>query len=104
MFVKFSKNVVRLILVCPLLLFSSYLTIGYHKDPHEANLNTTQMEADSENPYIKINHQIQLICKKYGLGSHAIINKNTTTNKYQVMRRTPGCLLRRLCCIYQSGL
>ena len=70
-----------------LLLFSLYITIGEHKDPYEANLNTTQMEADSENPYSKINHQIQLTCIKYGLGPHAIINTNTTTNKYQVMEK-----------------
>jgi hypothetical protein len=83
MLVKFSKHVVRLILVCLLLLFSLYPAIGEHKNPYEANLNKTQMEADSNNPYIKINHQIQ----KSMVGSHAITNNNTTTNKCQVMEK-----------------
>ena len=82
MLVKFNTNVVRLILVCLLLSFSLYLTMkDENKDQYEANLNITQMEAGSENPYTKINHQIQLTCERYGLGSRAIINDKTTINK-----------------------
>ena len=88
MLVKLNTNVVRLVLVCLLLLFSSYLTIiDENKDLYEANLNTTQLEADAENPYTKINRKIQFTCEKYGLGSDAIIDNNTTHNKYQVMEK-----------------
>jgi hypothetical protein len=87
MLVKFSKYLLRLILVCVLLLFSLYITItGGNEDPKEANLNITQVKDDAESPYTKQNCQIRLTCEKYGLGSDAI-KKNSTPNKYQVMEK-----------------